>query len=306
MQLIDPLTLASTRDLVWLSRHIAEGMLLGMQHSQRRGAGIEFQQYRSYEPGDAIRHIDWKLFARSDRYFVREAEQESQMHVCIVLDTSASMAQPSFIEPQLTKLQYAKCWIATLCWLLKNQNDRFSLLALNDRGNRHVPEGQGEGHHRRIALELESLEAAGHWPDSTQLAPVWARFEQPCQVVLVSDFFERDENGNGNGEATGELSRFAARLHAAGRPSLPMQILVEAEQTFPFHGDLRIRDPEAPGITELGATQQRSEYLAAFASAQRQLAAHFAARECPLITTTVETPIEQSLRAFIGAHGRIG
>ncbi|MBN8429436.1 DUF58 domain-containing protein [Microbulbifer salipaludis] len=298
MQLIDPLTLASTRDLAWLSRHIAEGMLLGMQHSQRRGAGVEFQQYRSYEPGDAIRHIDWKLFARSDRYFVREAEQESQMHVCIVLDTSASMAQPSFTHPALSKLQYAKCWVATLCWLLHNQGDRFSLLALNDRGNRHVPEGQGEGHHRRVALALDALQAAGHWPDREQLASVWAHFEQPCQVVLVSDFFER--------HGPGELRQFAARLSAAGRPCLPLQILVEAEQTFPFDGELKIRDPEAPGITELGARQQRAAYLSAFTAAQKTLAADFAARACPLTTTTVETPIEHSLRAFIRAHGRVG
>lgn len=298
MQLIDPLTLASTRDLTWLSRHIAEGMLLGMQHSQRRGAGIEFQQYRSYELGDPIRHIDWKLFARSDRYYVREAEQESQMHVCIVLDTSASMAQRSFIHPELSKLQYAKCWIATLCWLLQSQGDRFSLLALNATGNRHIPEGQGENHHRRIALELDALTAAGHWPDDSQLAPVWTRFEQPCQVVLVSDFFERQDQG--------ELTSFAGRLTAAGRPCLPMQILVDAEQTFPFDGDLKIRDPEAPGTTELGARQQRGDYLTAFSAAQKNLAARFAALESPLTTTTVETPVEHALRAFIDAHGRVG
>lgn len=297
---MDPLTLASTRDLSWLSRHIAEGMLLGAQHSQRRGAGIEFQQYRSYQPGDSIRHIDWKLFARSDRYFVREAEQESQMHVCVVLDASGSMAQPSFTYPQLSKLQYAKCWVATLCWLLHQQGDRFSLLALSDRGNRHIPEGQGEAHHRRIALELDQLSAAGHWPDSAQLAPVWSQFEQPCQVVLVSDFFERHDKGEG------ELSAFAARLHAAGRPCLPLQILVEAEETFPFEGELKIRDPESAGALELGARQQRDDYLRAFTAAQKKLAAGFAARECPLISTTVEKPLEQSLRAFIAAHGRVG
>lgn len=301
MQLTDPLTLASTRDLAWLSRHIAEGMLLGVQHSQRRGAGIEFQQYRSYEPGDSIRHIDWKLFARSDRYFVREAEQESQMHLCIVLDTSASMAQPSFQIPQLSKLQYAKCWIATLCWLLHRQGDRFSLLALSDGGNRFVPEGQGEAHHRRMALELARLNATGHWPDENGLAPVWGHFQQPCQVLLVSDFFEHSDFGE-----QGELGNFAARLHAAGRPCLPLQILVDAEQTFPFDGDLKIVDPESAGVIELGAKQQRERYLNAFKQAQQALAARFAARACPLTTTTVETPIEHSLRAFVAAHQRNG
>ncbi|WP_226876686.1 DUF58 domain-containing protein [Microbulbifer hainanensis] len=294
---MDALTLASTRDLVWLSRHIAEGMLLGAQHSQRRGAGLEFQQYRSYQAGDPIRHIDWKLFARSDRYFVREAEQESQMHVCILLDTSASMAQPSFTVPQLSKLQYARCWIATLCWLLHSQGDRFSLIALNDRGPRRVPEGQGEDHHRRVALELARLEAAGHWPDRAQIAPLWSLFEQPCQVVLVSDFFE--------GESA-DITGFAARLHAAGRPCLPLQLLVDAERTFPFDGELKIHDPERPGFTELAAGPQRADYLRAFAAAQRTLASRFAAQQSPLTSVAVEEPIELSLRRFIDAHGRIG
>jgi len=296
VQLTDPLTLASTRDLAWLSRHIAEGMLLGMQHSQRRGAGVEFQQYRSYEPGDSIRHIDWKLFARSDRYYVREAEQESRMHVCIALDTSASMAQPSFTHPQLSKLHYAKCWIATLCWLLHRQGERFSLLALNDGEMRHIPSGQGEGHHRRIALALAQLRAAGHWPGEAQLASAWKLFEQPCQVVLVSDFFERGQ----------EISTFAARLQAAGRPCLPLQLLVEAEETFPFSSELKIRDPESPAITELDAGAQRADYLRAFGAAQKQLAARFAARECPLTSVAIERPLEQSLRRFVDAHSRIG
>ncbi|MCX2830319.1 DUF58 domain-containing protein [Microbulbifer thermotolerans] len=298
MEFTDPLILASTRDLLWLSRHIAEGMLLGAQHSHQRGAGIEFQQYRSYEPGDSIRHIDWKLFARSDRYYVREAEQESQMHVCIALDTSASMAQPSFIHPQLTKLQYAKCWIATLCWLLHNQGDRFSLLALSDSGNRHITEGRGEAHHRRLVLELQQLQAGGHWPAQAQLETVWQHFEKPCQVVLISDFFEPSD--------TTEISDFATRLHAAGRPCLPLQLLVEAEKTFPFDGDLKIRNPESPAIIELNAKAQRADYLRAFAAAQNRLAARFAAQECPLTSVTIEEPLEQSLRRFIRAHSRFG
>ncbi|SDK45508.1 DUF58 domain-containing protein [Microbulbifer yueqingensis] len=295
MELLDPLTLARTRDLAWLSRHIAAGVLLGVQHSRRRGAGLEFQQYRSYQPGDPINHVDWKLYARSDRYYVREAEQESQMHVCFVLDASASMAQPSFAVPELTKLQYAKCWIATLCWLLQAQGDRCSLLVLNDRGIGRIPPGQGEGHHHRIALELQRSEATGHWPGAAQLQPLWAQFEPRSQVVLVSDFFERER----------EISDFAQRLHAAGRPCLPLQVLVEAEQTFPFDGELRVRDPEAPGSSELDARSQRRQYLEAFAQAQQALAADFAARECPLTSVQVEEPLADAVHRFINQHSRV-
>ncbi|MDP5208826.1 MULTISPECIES: DUF58 domain-containing protein [unclassified Microbulbifer] len=299
MVLIPPKTLASCRDLVWLSRHIAEGVMLGVQHSQRRGTGLVFHQYRGYQAGDSIRHIDWKLFARSDRYYVRETEQESRMHVCFVLDTSASLGQASFVEPSLNKLHYAKCWIASLCWLLDAQGDSFSLLAINNQQTRYIPEGQGESHQRQIALQLQQLDASHHWPDQSQLAPLWQHFERPCQVVLLSDFFEQDN----------EISNFAARLHAAGRPCLPLQLLVEAEQTFPFKGELKLLNPEAnstgPVALEVDAERQRHSYLTAFARAQGELKARFAAKACVLQTDFIEQPVEKSLRQFIQHHGRL-
>lgn len=273
--------------------------MLGVQHSQRRGTGLEFHQYRGYQSGDSIRHIDWKLFARSDRYYVRETEQESRMHVCFVLDTSASLGQASFVEPSLNKLHYAKCWIASLCWLLNAQGDSFSLLALNSHQTIHVPEGQGESHQRQIALQLHQLTAGGHWPDHSQLASLWQYFERPCQVVVLSDFFEQDN----------EISNFAARLHAAGRPCLPLQLLVEAEQTFPFDGELKLLNPEAtsniPNSLEVDAERQRQSYQDAFARAQTELHARFAAQECLLHSVLIEQPVEKSLRQFIQHHGRL-
>ncbi|WP_445356383.1 DUF58 domain-containing protein [Microbulbifer sp. ANSA002] len=299
MEYLSPKTLASCRDLVWLSRHVAEGVMLGVQHSQRRGTGLEFHQYRGYQAGDSIRHIDWKLFARSDRYYVRETEQESRMHVCFVLDTSASLSQASFVEPSLNKLHYAKCWIASLCWLLNAQGDSYSLLAFNSRRTVYVPEGQGESHQRQIALQLQQLDASDHWPDHTQLAPLWQYFERPCQVVLLSDFFQQ---GN-------EIGDFAARLHAAGRPCLPLQLLIEAEQTFPFGGELKLLNPEVsastPATLEVDAERQRQSYLDAFAQAQSELKARFATQECSLQTDLIEQPVEKSLRQFIQLHGRL-
>lgn len=296
MQLLDPLVLASSRDLVWFSRYSAESVMSGLQPGQLRGAGIEFQQYRSYQVGDPIRHIDWKLFARQDRYFVREAERESSMHICIVLDTSASMAQESFAAAKLDKLHYARCWIATLCWLLNMQGDSFSLLTLSDRGIQYLPEGRGRLHHRQLALKLQQLKARGHWPDKRQWADIWHYFEQPCQVVLISDFFE----------AKGEISDFASQLLAAKRPCLPMQLLIEAEQTFPFRGELTIHNPEARGALRIRAQQQREAYLQAFQGAQQRLAARFSAHECDLTSIAIEQPLGQALRHFIHTHSGAG
>ena len=93
--LIDPLVLASIKDMPLIAKTVAHGLLHGLHASVQRGTGVEFSQYRAYEPGDPLGNIDWKLFARSDRYFVREAERESNINIWLVLDASASMLQRS-------------------------------------------------------------------------------------------------------------------------------------------------------------------------------------------------------------------
>ena len=94
-QFIDPLTLARVKDMPLVAKTVAQGVLYGSHTSTQRGSGVEFSQYRAYEPGDPLARIDWKLFARSDRYFVREAERESNINVWLVLDASQSMLQIS-------------------------------------------------------------------------------------------------------------------------------------------------------------------------------------------------------------------
>ena len=92
-RLIDPKTIARIKDLPLVAKTIAEGFLIGHQASTQRGVGLEFSQYRAYQEGDELNRIDWKLFARSDRYYVREAERESEIDVWFLLDSSASMLQ---------------------------------------------------------------------------------------------------------------------------------------------------------------------------------------------------------------------
>lgn len=292
---LDSRTLADTRDLVWLARQLAQGATAGVQQSRRRGAGMEFQQYRSYEPGDPIRQIDWKLYARSDRYYVRESEQDSQTHICFVLDTSASMGQASFAQPKLDKLQYARAWIATLAWILNRQGDQFSLLALNSEQMRRVPAGNGEQHHRNLCLALAGLAPDGVWPGGAQLDRFWGPPEAPALIVLISDFFEEHD----------EISALAHRLKVAGRDCLPVQLLVEAETSFPFRGAMRVRDPESPQRQEIDAAAQREAYLQAFSQAQRRLSQRLAKAGMPLTTLEIEQPMAPALRQFVSQHGRI-
>ena len=145
-QWLDVQTLSKVKDLPLVAKMLAQGFVHGIHASTQRGSGIEFSQYRSYEPGDELAKVDWKLFARSDKYFVREAEQESDTKVWFVLDCSQSMYQAVDDSEQdnrrassgnttinSSKFDYAKFLIATLAYLAQQQGDAVGLLMLREQ-----------------------------------------------------------------------------------------------------------------------------------------------------------------------------
>ncbi|MFT5164114.1 MAG: hypothetical protein ACI9FJ_002715, partial [Alteromonadaceae bacterium] len=167
-RLIDPKTLARVKDMPLIAKTVADGFLQGLQTSQQKGVGIEFSQYRSYEPGDELNHIDWKLFARSDRYYVREAQRTSEITLWLLVDTSASMLQGS--EPtgvngaSWDKLSYAKHLAATLAYIGQRQGDSVGLLGLSS--GKELSLSSGKELSLSSGKELSFLPPAGgerHW-----------------------------------------------------------------------------------------------------------------------------------------------
>src|SRR6185436_8854443 len=129
MPFISPKTLAALRDLELAARTVVDGFMYGVHPSRLPGAGLEFSQYRSYQPGDDPRRVDWKLFARSDRYFVREAEIETSVTVRLLVDASESMA---YEEDGVSKFDYVRFAAAALGMLAHRQGDAVGLWAIRD------------------------------------------------------------------------------------------------------------------------------------------------------------------------------
>src|SRR6187455_3206719 len=130
-ELLKPEILNSINGLELIARVIVEGFMSGSNKSQSVGAGQEFSQYRSYQPGDDLRQLDWKMFARSERYYIKEAEIETNITVKFMLDASRSMA---YAEQGLSKLQYAKVLTSALAYLARKQSDTFGLYTVNEHG----------------------------------------------------------------------------------------------------------------------------------------------------------------------------
>src|SRR5687767_1476634 len=136
--LIPPDVRARLRHLRLLSRRAVGLQGVGLHHSRSRGAGLEFAQYRAYEPGDELRQVDWKLYARSDRFFVREAERESPLAVWLLADATASMAQDDAARRGWSRLEAAKALVACVAEIALRQGDRFGMAALHGSGVRVV------------------------------------------------------------------------------------------------------------------------------------------------------------------------
>ena len=273
-----------------VSRRLAGGDGLGLHASRSRGSGLEFAQYRPYEPGDEPRQIDWKLYARADRFFVREAERESPLRLWIMLDASASMAQAD--GDGATRLGAAQGLAAALGEMAVAGGDRFGWVWLSEAGLHLVTPANGTRQRDRLRRELGAVPIGGGFPGSATLAPLWDRIAPRDMVLLLSDLFD---------EAAVAL---ATRLAAAGREVLAIQILTVAERDFPFDGGHRFRDPET-GEELLGdAPALRAEYLQRFATARAALATQLRAGGIRHETHVLDEPLDAPLRRLFGRAER--
>jgi uncharacterized protein (DUF58 family) len=289
-ELIPPQVRARLKDLRLVSRRAVGLQGVGVHHSRSRGAGLEFAQYRAYEPGDELRQVDWKLYARSDRFFVREAERESPLAVWLLVDATASMAQEDAARPGWSRLSAAKGLAACIAELALRQGDRFGMAVLRGDGVRLVPPGSSVRQRDRLFLELHGLAPEGRWPTAEQLRPLWERIGAGDLVVLLSDLFDEG--------AVDVVTRMAA----ARREVLAIQILTAEERDFPFEGGHRFRDPET-GEELLGdGPAMQADFLARFAEARRAMEARLDAAGIRHADYVLDQPLDLPLRRLFGAR----
>ena len=266
---------------------------IGMHASRSRGAGLEFAQYRAYEPGDEPRQIDWKLYARADRFFVRESERESPLTVWLLLDASASMQQADQARREWTRLHAAKALVACIAELALQQGDAFGLVTVNGDGMQLLPAGSGLRQRDRLQLHLHGVQASGQWPAPQRLAPLWERVTANDLLLMIGDGF--DEAG----------ISLAERLAKAGRDVVHLQLLTAEERDFPFRAGHRFRDPET-GAEVVGDGQAiRAAYLARFGAARRALDARLQAAGIRHDTCFLDEPVDAPLQRLFGS-GRGG
>ncbi|CAN5413956.1 DUF58 domain-containing protein [soil metagenome] len=282
------------KSLSLVTRRATGSQGIGQHRSHSRGAGLEFAQYRAYERGDEPRQIDWKLYARSDRFFVREAERESPVAVWILMDASASMGQADLARPDYSRFDAAKGLVQALAELAMRQGDRFGWMALSDQGLTLLSPGTGSRQRDRLLLELIGVQPRGGFARDDQLGPLWERVGSNDLVVVLSDGFD-----------SGVIA-LMERLAAAGREVLAIEMLSVGERDFTFGGGYRFRDPET-GEELLGdGATLRADYLKRFGEARALMHARLDAAGVRRAEHGLDQPIDVPLRQLFAAAERGG
>ena len=287
-ELIPPALRASLKGLRLQTRTLSHASGLGLHTSGGRGSGVEFVQYRAYEPGDAPRMIDWKLYARADRFFVREAERDSPLEILLLLDTSASMAQQDAQRPNYTRLDAARSLAACVVLLAHQQGEQFSLATINaSDGLRLMPAGTGARQRDRWPTPENGRAAF-----DAQLRPLWQHTRAGSSVLLLSDGFDD------------ALLDLATRLASARRQVLSVQLLCAEERDFPYEGGMQFHDVEA-GVALVGdGKAMRAEFLQRFAQARAELAARFASVGIRHYSHFLDQALELPLRYLFARSAR--
>lgn len=288
-ELIPPAVRARLKSLRLVAKRAVGAQGIGLHASRSRGAGLEFAQYRAYEPGDELRQVDWKLYARSDKFFVREAERESPLAVWLLVDASASMAQEDAARPGWSRLAAAKSIAACLIEVALRQGDRVGLATLRDDGLRVVAPAASTRQRDGLLHALHGLDARGPWPGEARLRPLWERIRANDLVVLLSDLFD---------EGAADM---LARLSAARRDVVAIQLLTAEERDFPFRGGHRFRDPETDEELLGDGAAMREDFLARFARAREALHARLDAAGVRHATHVLDEPVDAPLQRLFGA-----
>lgn len=247
--LVDPRVMEQIGHLELLSRTVVDGLLAGKHRSTTKGGCSEFSQHRQYAPGDEIRQIDWQVFARNDKYFIKQFEEETNLHAMMALDTSGSM---KFGLATVSKLDYARQAAASLARLLLHQRDAVGTMILNEETPAYLPPKQHAAHLHAILSTLQAAEPSASGSLGQQIRAGIPRMQRRGLFVLFSDCF---------GDLD-ELSTALRVVRGRGHDIVLMHILAPEEIRFDFLHWSAFQSLEVEGQkVNLDPASIRDEYL---------------------------------------------
>ena len=280
------------KDLSLAAKMIIDGFMTGINKSIIKGPGMEFSQYRSYQPGDDLRWLDWKMYGRSDRYYIRESEMETNISVRLLIDASGSMNHE---DAGIRKIDYARYLAAALAYLAHLQSDAVGLYLFRDGSLSSLAARQDFQHLSRLFYHLETLEAGGNFTSESHFNDIYTRSRKRELLIFITDFYEQD----------GEIFKLLDTLIALKNEVVVFHLMGRNELEQDFRGYTTLEDletgetiPFSAGSAEKIYKQNLDNYLAKVRTAllERNVA-------YKLIAT--DEPLDQALREFLKQRNNI-
>jgi uncharacterized protein (DUF58 family) len=287
MVIFDPSSLAKYGRLTMVARTVVEGFLTGVHKSPYKGFSVEFAEHRQYYPGDEIRHIDWRVFGKTDRYYIKEYEEETNLKAHLLVDASGSMA---YRGEHLSKFQYAQYIAASLAYLMLHQLDAVGLITHDTRVRQLLPPRANSKHLLHLLRILEATEPGGE----TSLAPLWhelaGQLKRRGMIIILSDCFD----------ALAPLMRALRHFRHRRHEVILFHILAPEEIEFPFRKWTQFRNLESFGHKLLVDPRRlRQEYLENFNNFCTQLRHQAGQMQIDYHQMRTDEPVDRALGIYL-------
>ncbi len=289
---IDPSVLARFGRLELLARLVVEGVMSGMHKSPFKGFSVEFAEHRQYGPGDEIRHIDWRAFGKTDRYYVKEYEEETNLKAYLVVDTSGSMG---YAGRTMAKFEYARQLAAALAYLMISQRDAVGLVTFDTAIRAMIPARSAPNHFSILCKTLSDSTIGGETPLSGILHNLAERIRRRGLVIVLSDGFDDVD------QLTNALRHLRHRRHEV----LFFHVLAPEEEEFPFRRPSRFRNLEnLDHSLRVDPAAMRAAYLEKFNAFCSTLKERIAAMGADYHRVSTAVPHDRTLLDYLAARSR--
>jgi len=290
---LDPSGLHRVGNMELVAKQVVEGFLTGRHRSPYHGFSVEYLDHRAYTPGDEIRNLDWKIVARSDKYYVKLYEDETNLRAYILLDCSSSM---NFGSGDQTKLSWGSYLAAALTYLLLRQNDAVGLVEFDTGVRRFIPPKAHPTQFRRILQSLDGIEPGGETDVGGVLHEAAERTKRRGLIIVISDLIDNEA------EIAHGLQRFRHSQHEV----IVFHVMDDAELTFPYDRQTRFQDMEGSGLVSANPKSLRKQYMQRLNGFLTRLKRDCSDRSISYNLVKTNEPYDHFLAAYLDKRMRIG
>jgi uncharacterized protein (DUF58 family) len=285
--MLDASVLATIGDLELVARFVVDGTISGLHRSPFHGYSAEFSQYRHYRPGDDLKYVDWKLFARTDRFYTKQFRETTNLLCQIAVDASGSMAFAG--RAGVTKLEYARLVAASLAHLVVRQGDAAGLVSYADTIREYLPSRGGQAHLRALLLALRRTAAEGETRAAHALGRTIDLLRRRGLLIVISDLYDEDE----------QVERALARAAHIGHDVVVFHVLSREEMELPFRDDIELDDLETGRVVLTNAAITGRAYREAMAEFLERWRTRCATHGIDYVRLVTDTPLDVALRAYL-------